>query len=402
MKKGIDIHNYKKRLESAQRKVARAAISDLNKQKIEEFCDYVLVDGMSIARVERYYGILVQFAEWLEVDFTSATKEDMVRVMRILHEKDFTVWTKATYKKMLKRFYKWLSGTGEYPETVSWINSKVKKTERRQLTSSELLTPEEVHKMVDAARHPRDKAFVSLLYESGCRVGELASVQIKNVAIDEHGAKLLVDGKTGQRVVRVITSTPYLVTWLQMHPSRDDPEAPVWVNVGTYSKHAVMQYNAISTMLRKLASSAGIRKQCNPHMFRHARASYLADHLTEFQMNQYFGWVQGSEMASTYVHMDGRKIDETLLQMHGMKPVQKKEMETARRCPRCGTINVPDAKYCMKCAAILNVSVAAQLAEDALREREMLESQDNRMGLLFRDPEFRTVYMQKVKQYGIE
>ncbi|MEA3378864.1 MAG: hypothetical protein U9Q69_04460 [Nanoarchaeota archaeon] len=52
-------------------------------------------------------------------------------------------------------------------------------------------------------------------------------------------------------------------------------------------------------MIRKLFKEAGVDKKHNPHTFRHSRASYLANYLTEFQMNQYFGWVQGSDMPST-------------------------------------------------------------------------------------------------------
>lgn len=48
----------------------------------------------------------------------------------------------------------------------------------------ELLTEEDVTKLIEAAQHPRDKALVFLLYESGCRIGELLNVKIKNVLFD--------------------------------------------------------------------------------------------------------------------------------------------------------------------------------------------------------------------------
>ena len=51
-----------------------------------------------------------------------------------------------------------------------------------------LLTEDDIKKLVEATDHPRNKALISLLYESGCRVGEIASLQINNVAFDEKGA----------------------------------------------------------------------------------------------------------------------------------------------------------------------------------------------------------------------
>jgi len=43
----------------------------------------------------------------------------------------------------------------------------------------------------------------------------------------------MLKGKTGVRRVRTINATPYLHDWLNMHPNKDDPEAPLWVNIGT-------------------------------------------------------------------------------------------------------------------------------------------------------------------------
>jgi integrase/recombinase XerD len=44
-------------------------------------------------------------------------------------------------------------------------------------------------------------------------------------------------------------------------------------------------------------------------------------YLKETQMNAYFGWIQGSDMPSTYVHLSGRDIDDAILKANGI--VQK-------------------------------------------------------------------------------
>ena len=36
-------------------------------------------------------------------------------------------------------------------------------------------------------------------------------------------------------------------------------------------------------------------------------------------MNQYFGWIQGSGMPATYVHMNGSNIDSSILELNGVK-----------------------------------------------------------------------------------
>lgn len=63
-------------------------------------------------------------------------------------------------------------------------------------------------------------------------------------------------------------------------------------------------------LFKKAARKTKIRKRCNPHIFRHSRATLLAQHLTEAQLKQVFGWTQSSKMASVYVHLSGRDNDD--------------------------------------------------------------------------------------------
>lgn len=54
---------------------------------------------------------------------------------------------------------------------VSWI--KLGKARLTKLPE-ELLTPSEIRNMVDAAYNPRDRAIITVLYESNTRIGEFA------------------------------------------------------------------------------------------------------------------------------------------------------------------------------------------------------------------------------------
>jgi hypothetical protein len=43
------------------------------------------------------------------------------------------------------------------------------------------------------------------------------------LVFDSYGAKLLVNGKTGARRVRIVSSVPYLTKWINEHPLKGDP-----------------------------------------------------------------------------------------------------------------------------------------------------------------------------------
>ena len=81
---------------------------------------------------------------------------------------------------------------------------------------------------------------------------------------------------------------------------------------------------------------AGVDKPSNPHHYRHSRASYLANHMTEAQLCKYFGWVQGSDIPAKYVHLSGRDIDDAVDAMHGL--VDPEEDEDEPDVVKCGRV----------------------------------------------------------------
>ncbi len=55
----------------------------------------------------------------------------------------------------------------------------------------EVLSKKEVLKMIREESNVSNKAFISTLYESGCRIGELLPLRLKNIEFDECGAQYL-------------------------------------------------------------------------------------------------------------------------------------------------------------------------------------------------------------------
>lgn len=156
-----------------------------------EFYQECIVRGYSKARTLKYLNTLKQIAKLLNKSFSKVRRKDIVSLIERIEEKGYSEWTKHDFKAILKVFFKWLRKSDNPPE-VSWL--KTTKQHLRKLPE-ELLTKEDVMKIVDVAEHLRDKAFILTLYESGCRIGELLTLQLKHVRFDEYGAVLLVNGK---------------------------------------------------------------------------------------------------------------------------------------------------------------------------------------------------------------
>jgi site-specific recombinase XerD len=392
------LHNYEKSLETAIRRVKQATtLSKDNRKVILEFDTHNLTIGLSPPRRMKYLNQLEKLANWLQKDFRQATRTDIEVVVQHIEQQPYSEWTKQSYRVTLKKFYQWLRGDDHYPKEVRWIRTTMRRG-RGSLMPEQLLTEQDIKELIEAAEHPRDKAFVSTLYESGCRIGELASVQLRHITFDEYGAVIIVEGKTGRRRLRLIASTPHLAVWLNNHPQKGDPDAPLWVTIGTRDRHTHMSYQSFSALLRKLAKKAGIRKRVNPHTFRHSRATHLSTHLTEAQMKEYFGWTQGSDMASIYVHLSGRDVDDTLLKLYGVKKgnteTEKSELQPTT-CLRCSETNPPTGKFCNKCGMPLNLETSMQLDQKRAKW-------DHLMSILIKDPEIMKLLIQKVTEKGLE
>lgn len=67
------------------------------------------------------------------------------------------------------------------------------------VTPSDRLKIEEIEKVINTATFPEDKAIISCLYDSGARIDELLSTEIKDATFDSYGCKLwLRESKTIQ------------------------------------------------------------------------------------------------------------------------------------------------------------------------------------------------------------
>jgi integrase/ribosomal protein L40E len=379
----IDIHNYKQRLKRATRFLENhPEISLENKNKILGFLDRIRAEGLSPARQVSYVQWLTTTAVTLGKNLDEATKHDIEHLMKTINSKDWSNSTKENYRETIKKFWRWLKGLekGKDPPETDWF--RVGKGKGKDILPEELLTREEAKRLIEVAEHPRDKAYVAVSDESGARPGEILSMRIRSVAFDQYGAVIVVNGKVGERRIRLISSAPNLATWLDNHPHRDDSDAPLWVNVGTTRHGGIFDYDAARKLLRELGKKAGVKKRMHPYIFRHSTATYLANYLTEAQMCKYFGWKQGSRMPSYYVHLSGRDIDSRMLELHGLKKKEEEPLKlTARICPRCETKNSATGKYCNRCGSTLDIKEALELDQRIARAEEVMEAllKDNKV-----------------------
>lgn len=135
-----------------------------------------------------------------------------------------------------------------------------------------------------------------------------------------------------------------------------------------------MSYHNFRRLLLEAREKAGIKKDVRPHLLRHARLTELAKVLPEQKLKKWAGWTQGSNMASIYIHLSGKDLDEDFKQLHGlptekMGPALKGEL-SPKECPRCKAMNPATHMYCLRCGMALDEKESFKAIE---REKQPLD-----------------------------
>ncbi len=272
-----------------------------------QFENRCFADGLGLPRVVKYLQSLKDLSNLSSCSLSVANERQITALLARIERSPWGAWSKHDHKLALRMYLRYL-GREDLAKLVH-----LPKVHGLKLPE-ELITPGEVFELMNAWGRIEDHAFLFVLYESACRIGELLSLQRRNVQYDHIGAVLVVDGKTGMRRIRLIESAPVLDEYLSDRSFR--PEERIFPAT----------YRAYAKRIKVMAARAGIQKRIYPHLFRHSRATYLASFLTEAQLCAYMGWTIGSAMPRIYVHLAGADLDQALMKVPAVLQVPKKPL----------------------------------------------------------------------------
>ncbi len=354
----MDIYSIKRDLNSEYKRLDKIPKNERN--KIIDFVNEIKITGITEYREYFYLVRLRMICLYLKNKFLNPDKKAIINMFLDLKEK-YSDSTIMDYENVMKRFYKWLYG--KLPDFMD-IKFNHKKSHDKKI---DLITRYDIEELINACNNTRDKALISLLYDSGCRIGEILTLRMEDVIFDEYGLILNVHGKTGNRSVRIIgDSIAYLNDYLK---SKDDNDYYLFTGLKKNNLHEPMKYYDTRKLLLNLKARTGIDKRIYPHLFRHTRASILASKVPESPLENQMGWVHGSKMTSVYVHLSMRDQDNAILKAYGIKINEKNEIEEKpKKCPRCDYLNPSNARYCHNCWLPFDEKLALEYEE---KEREI-------------------------------
>ena len=396
-----DIHQYDRKIELLMVRISKAKLDDESKYLIRGYeRDLLLVENLSLPRRERLVSVILYLTKThFKKPLKEVTVEDIKVTLSDIEKHTYSPWTRALYKIAIKKFFRWLKygskNLDKYPPLVSWIKVHVKRKDQPRVQASAILTEEEAHQLIETAEPGRDRAFVSILYELGSRIGEVGNLTVKDLTRDKYSYVVDLFGKTGHRTPRIVLADPHVTEWINHHPLRNNPDAPLWVVKDKNGKFVKMKYNSLRMMLKRIVKKSGITKRVYPHLFRHSRVTHLLGNhqINESQCKVFFGWSPESGMLSEYSHLVSNDVNEAILRINGIHVEKKEVKEATEHCPRCKKINSSTAKFCIYCSSILNEKTAFEHDEE---EKQV----DTVLNELLKDKRVREILIQKIAELG--
>ncbi len=224
------------------------------------------------------------------------TKDDVNRFILDLQEKNKKSSVEVK-KAIIKRFFTW---AGE-KEIVEHLKIKFPKNNLRR---EDILTVDDVNKMIEATESPMYKALIAFLFESGARINEALKVKVEDIQETDKGMIISVpQTKTGidRRRGLYVYSSGYIRNHI------------TYKGLGRADLLFSIKRPQAHTMLNKIAKKAGIDKPMSPHKFRHAQATDMVIRgYQESIIRKKLGWTDDSRMLSRYEHIvDTDVIDAT-------------------------------------------------------------------------------------------
>ncbi|MGB6594485.1 MAG: hypothetical protein WBE68_23540, partial [Candidatus Nitrosopolaris sp.] len=384
-------------------------LSYCNTKHIIVICDYISALRSEIKLSDTYrqyiFVTLMGLSKYVpSKKFKDFTRADVIRYLDHFRKDESEdpahkwIGTYNTSLVNIVRFFKWLYSPNMEPtkRPKPKVVQNLHKLRRREISGykpSDMWVAEDNLLFLKYCPSPRDRCYHAMEVDTSARPHELLRLKIKDVEfINGEGdggsgryAKIVVNGKTGERSLPLIDSIPYITQWISLHPQGSNREAILLPNMQTgnalHVDAMLKAYNTYKEHFRSLLSSETVseedkkkignllKKRWNPYVHRHSAITEKSGILSsDSKLRQYAGWTARSNMHYKYVHFSGGEATNDLLRAKGILKDDKHSVNILqpKTCTHCKESNRPDAQFCFKC----NFVMSFEAYQKGMEERE--------------------------------
>ena len=233
---------------------------------IKLFADTKRIEGRSEKTIERYKYILKRFREFDGTPIREITVYNIRNYLASEKGRGISDNTLRGYRDVFQSFFGWVHREGLLPsDPCANLNPiKCRKEVRKPYSNVE------IERLKEACETPRDKAIVSFLMATGCRISEVCGLNRDDIDFQNLECTVLGKGNKERTVYIDQVCAMQLENYLR---TRKDNDEALFVGKGTDR----LKPGGIRKRLNELALQAGVQN-VHPHRFRRTLATNLINH----------------------------------------------------------------------------------------------------------------------------
>lgn len=239
----------------------------------------------TIQSYERKLSVFVRFCSSIEVTDAHHITAHHIRLFLLKLQETCQRVSIHNYYRAIRRFFNWMVEEGTLSQNPM-SSIRLRKPPDKIIQPFRLEQIRDLLLLCDDTKFlgARNKAIILTFLDTGLRLTELASIDIKDVDFDHEIIKVMGKGAK-ERIVRIGKSTQRaMLRYLLM---RSDELSCLWVS----EERRPLTHWGIEIMIRKLGKIAGFTGvRCSPHTFRHSFAiNCLRNGMGEFNLQILLG-----------------------------------------------------------------------------------------------------------------
>lgn len=266
---------------------------------LEKFSSYMLGERKSPHTIKEYSFLVSIFLDFLKKPLEKCSVEDIESYKHYLASvKKYSKTTQYLAIKALKHYYKFKK------ETVP-LNLTVPKRPKKM---PNYLSEKETSRLLSVSSdNVRTHLVVALLAHTGMRVGELCSLRISDVDLDENVISIHSGKGDKDRIVIIPDYCKSLISEYLPERYRMSSDSDFLL---VSRKGTRFDSSTIQRMVRELAHEAGIAKRVTPHVLRHTFATAVLRNGGDIRFIQQLLGHASVATTQIYTHVDDSALKE--------------------------------------------------------------------------------------------
>ena len=239
--------------------------SDL-KKRISYYLGAKRIDGLSPRTLANYKYTLDMFSDRVNKSVSKITADDIRGYISYLSEaRGLRETSLQTHISVLRAFFSWLL-----------MEERIKKNPMLKIRSLKLdkknarqaLSVEELERLRDACKGYREKALVEFLVSTGCRLSEVAQLNVADLDFNNRSVTVTGKGNKERPVYFSIRARLMLQEYIKERKGGEG------LFVSSKTPYLPLKPRAIQRIIHGLSVRAGLDARVHPHLLRHTFATH--------------------------------------------------------------------------------------------------------------------------------